>query len=170
MAQNQEGQSDGTLILNDVDHYTYHVWWSGVDASFMVDVVELDGVLAFGETPEDALRSARDVARVWVEDAAASGEAVPTPQGYAAWVARELAVLTGDPVTADDVRVIRCSLGLTQRAFADLLGVALNTVRAWEQGINEPNGASQHLIRLIDTLAHASNVPPRTQEAISMGS
>lgn len=81
---------------------------------------------------------------------------MPVPRGHAAWVARELVGLTGEPLTADDVRVIRRSLGLTQQAFAELLGVALDTVQAWEQGVNAPSGASQHLMRLIDTLAHSS--------------
>ena len=76
--------------LPDRDQYTYRVWWSDPDTAFMADVVELQGVLAFGATPEDALRNARDVAGVWLDDAAVTGEPVPVPRGHAAWVAREL--------------------------------------------------------------------------------
>lgn len=135
-----------------VDRYTYRVWWSDPDDSFMADVVELQGVLAFGGSAEDALRNARDVAGVWLDDAATIGEPLPPAQGHAAWVARELMELTAEPVIGEDVRIIRRSLGLTQQAFAELLGVALNTVQAWEQGINAPSGAGQHLIRLIDLI------------------
>ena len=75
-------------------------------------------------------------------------------------------------MTADDEvdRVIRRNLGLTQRAFADLLGVALNTVQAWEQGVNEPSGAGQHLIRLIDAVAQSAAEPQRSHEAVPYAS
>jgi DNA-binding transcriptional regulator YiaG/predicted RNase H-like HicB family nuclease len=134
------------------DHYTCRVWWSDPDALFMADVVELQGVLAFGATPEEASRNARDVTGSWLDDTAATGERAPAPRGHAAWVARELASLTVEPVTSDDVRLIRRNLGLTQGTFADLLGVALNTVQAWQQGVNAPSSTAQHLIRLIDAI------------------
>jgi DNA-binding transcriptional regulator YiaG len=41
--------------------------------------------------------------------------------------------------SAADVISIRKSLGASQVIFARFLGVAVNTVRAWEQGINEPS-------------------------------
>ncbi|MBA2276574.1 MAG: helix-turn-helix domain-containing protein [Chloroflexia bacterium] len=155
--------------MPSVDRYTYRVWWSDADDSFLADVVELDGVLAFGTTTGEALENAQGVAAVWLEDAATSGRTVPVARGHIEWVARELAVLANEPVTADDVRVVRQNLGLTQRAFADLLGVALNTVQAWEQGGNTPNGASQHLIRLIDAIARRPELPheARSREPIT---
>src|SRR5215208_2227870 len=39
-----------------------------------------------------------------------------------------------------DVVAIRTSLGTSQMVFANLLGVSVATVRAWEQGVNEPSG------------------------------
>src|SRR3954453_20255118 len=39
---------------------------------------------------------------------------------------------------AEEVKATRNLLGLSQRMFARLLGVAANTVRALEQGINVP--------------------------------
>jgi putative transcriptional regulator len=36
------------------------------------------------------------------------------------------------------VRRIRGTLGLSQMIFAEFLGVSLNTVQAWEQGVNPP--------------------------------
>jgi DNA-binding transcriptional regulator YiaG len=39
-----------------------------------------------------------------------------------------------------DVLTIRTSLGTSQTVFAEMLGVSVATVRAWEQGVNEPSG------------------------------
>jgi len=39
-----------------------------------------------------------------------------------------------------DIVAIRDSLGASQPVFASLLGVSPATVRAWEQGVNEPSG------------------------------
>lgn len=63
--------------------------------------------------------------------------------------------LTGHTVTIDltptryrprDVRATRLSLGASQSLFARFLGVALGTVRAWEQGRNVPGGAAARLL------------------------
>jgi len=157
-------------MRHDVDRYSYRVWWSDPDDSFMADVVELQGVLAFGVTAEVALRNARDVASMWLDEAAATGVPLPPAQGHAAWVARDLVGLTAEPVTGEDIRVIRRNLGLTQQAFAELLGVALNTVQAWEQGINAPSGAGQHLVRLIEADAKPDLAPRHMREAVAAAS
>jgi putative transcriptional regulator len=50
---------------------------------------------------------------------------------------------------AADIVAIRHCLGLSQALFAELLGAALNTVQAWEQGTNSPSGiASRFLAEL----------------------
>lgn len=43
---------------------------------------------------------------------------------------------------------VRLSLGLTQEAFADLLGIGLSTLRSWEQKKREPSGAARMLIAI----------------------
>ncbi|MGL5018484.1 MAG: helix-turn-helix domain-containing protein [Luteolibacter sp.] len=43
---------------------------------------------------------------------------------------------------------VRQSLDLTQEAFADLLGIGLNTLRSWEQKKCEPFGAARMLIAI----------------------
>ena len=157
-------------MRHDVDRYSYRVCWSDPDDSFMADVVELQGVIAFGGTAEDALRNARDVAGIWLDDAAATGEPLPPALGHLAWATRELMDLTVEPVTGEDIRIIRRNLGLTQQAFAELLGVALNTVQAWEQGINAPSGAGQHLVRLIEAVAKSDQAPRQVREAAAAAS
>jgi putative transcriptional regulator len=42
---------------------------------------------------------------------------------------------------------IRSRLDLTQKEFAELLGISLGTVRNWEQGRRTPDGAAETLLR-----------------------
>ena len=54
----------------------------------------------------------------------------------------------------DDIRAIRINLNLSQRAFADVLGVSAKTVEAWESGINSPAGSSSRIIELLEKDEH----------------
>ena len=47
----------------------------------------------------------------------------------------------GDAKLKDRLKQLRKTLGLTQQAFADKLGVKRNTVGQWEIGRNEPSDA-----------------------------
>lgn len=40
-------------------------------------------------------------------------------------------------------------LGVSQRLFADLMNVALQTVHAWEQGTRAPAGSAVRLLQLV---------------------
>ena len=40
--------------------------------------------------------------------------------------------------------------GLSQQAFADLLGVSARTLQDWEQGRREPTGAARTLLRVAE--------------------
>jgi putative transcriptional regulator len=42
----------------------------------------------------------------------------------------------------------RAKVGLSQSAFAMLLGVSVRTLQDWEQGRREPTGAAQTLLRV----------------------
>jgi putative transcriptional regulator len=42
----------------------------------------------------------------------------------------------------------RARTGMTQSAFAELLGVSLRTLQDWEQGRRQPTGAAQTLLRV----------------------
>ena len=48
-----------------------------------------------------------------------------------------------------NVKVERESLGMTQKAFANVLGVSKRTVEAWETGRNTPSPTAKNLIYLI---------------------
>jgi putative transcriptional regulator len=54
------------------------------------------------------------------------------------------------PVTAPDVSAIRSKSGLSQRAFAQSIGVALGTLQGWEQGRRKRQGPARVLLALID--------------------
>lgn len=60
-----------------------------------------------------------------------------------------------------EVAKVRQSLGLTQEAFAGLLGIGLSTLRSWEQKKREPSGAARMLIAI--ALKH----PEVFQEALA---
>jgi len=42
----------------------------------------------------------------------------------------------------------RMKVGLSQAAFAKLLGVSVRTLQEWEQGRREPSGAARTLLRI----------------------
>ncbi len=42
----------------------------------------------------------------------------------------------------------RLKLGVSQSAFAKLLGVSVRTLQEWEQGRREPSGAARTLLRI----------------------
>lgn len=59
----------------------------------------------------------------------------------------ELALRTFE-VSTPDARAIRERMGLTQEAFAALLGVSRRTLEGWEQGRRHPRGPALALLRV----------------------
>lgn len=49
-----------------------------------------------------------------------------------------------------DVQSIRERMGLSQSAFAALLGVSSRTLQDWEQGRRQPTGPARSLLRVAD--------------------
>ncbi len=48
------------------------------------------------------------------------------------------------------VKKIRLGLNLSQRAFAEVIGVSHKTVEAWEAGKNRPAGSASRVIELLE--------------------
>ncbi len=48
------------------------------------------------------------------------------------------------------IKEIRNKLNLTQAVFAEILGVSIKTVEAWESGKNVPNGPAQRILDLLN--------------------
>lgn len=60
-------------------------------------------------------------------------------------------VITITPVvsfSADEIKAIRNSTGMTQSLFAKFMGVSTKTVEAWESGRNHPEGAACRMLAL----------------------
>ena len=49
-----------------------------------------------------------------------------------------------------DVKAIRTKLKLTQQAFAARFGFSVNTLRHWEHGTRQPEGATRAYLLVID--------------------
>ncbi|MCO6441818.1 MAG: type II toxin-antitoxin system HicB family antitoxin [Nitrococcus mobilis] len=57
------------------------IYWSEEDDAFVVDVSELPGCMAHGDTREDAFQAANEAVELWVETAREEGRPVPEPKG-----------------------------------------------------------------------------------------
>ncbi len=49
-------------------------------------------------------------------------------------------------IEAIDIKSIRYQFDLSQREFAGLLGISINTLQNWEQGRRKPRGAAHVLL------------------------
>ena len=61
--------------------YELIIYWSEDDGSFIVEVPELPGCMADGETYEEAVANAQQVIEEWIETAKELGRPVPEPKG-----------------------------------------------------------------------------------------
>ena len=53
-------------------------------------------------------------------------------------------------VEVPDPKAIREHMGLSQSAFAGLMGVSMRTLQDWEQGRRQPTGPARSLLRVAD--------------------
>ncbi|GBC84040.1 hypothetical protein HRbin11_00461 [bacterium HR11] len=60
--------------------YEMVVYWSDEDQRYIVEVPDLPGCMADGETPEEAVRNAQVIIQEWIETAQALGREVPKPR------------------------------------------------------------------------------------------
>lgn len=61
--------------------YELIIYWSDEDNAYLVEVPELPGCMADGETYAEALANAETVMRMWMETAREVGRPVPEPKG-----------------------------------------------------------------------------------------
>lgn len=54
-----------------------------------------------------------------------------------------------------DVKAIRAKLDMTQEEFAGRFGFSVNTLRHWEQGSRQPEGATRAYLLVIDRAPQA---------------
>lgn len=51
---------------------------------------------------------------------------------------------------ANDIKSLRKRFGFSQKSLALLLGVSVETIRAWEKGYNAPSGPSSRMLQAVD--------------------
>lgn len=61
--------------------YERIIYWSEDDNAFLVEVPELPGCMADGETVGNAIANAEVVIREWLEVAKERGQEIPEPKG-----------------------------------------------------------------------------------------
>lgn len=63
--------------------YRYEIilYWSAEDAAFIVEVPELPGCMAHGDTQEEALQHAQEAMAAWIDVARETGRSIPEPRG-----------------------------------------------------------------------------------------
>ncbi|TVR92508.1 MAG: type II toxin-antitoxin system HicB family antitoxin [Wenzhouxiangellaceae bacterium] len=61
--------------------YELIIYWSDEDQSFVVEVPELPGCMADGETYEQAVANAQQVIGEWIDTARELGRTIPAPRG-----------------------------------------------------------------------------------------
>jgi predicted RNase H-like HicB family nuclease len=63
------------------DNYEMIIWWSEEDRAFVVDVPELPGCMAHGESRLSAIKNAEEAIAFWIKTADEDGIPVPKPKG-----------------------------------------------------------------------------------------
>ncbi len=84
---------------------------------------------------------------------AALGEAIEDAEGRGIKLRREHLSIEIEPLpvySAERIKSIRQTAGVTQRTFASYFGVSCRTVEAWESGKNHPSGPSKRLLHLLE--------------------
>ena len=61
--------------------YELIIFWSDEDRRYVVEVPELPGCMADGETYEEAIKNAQVVISEWIETARSLGREIPQPKG-----------------------------------------------------------------------------------------
>jgi predicted RNase H-like HicB family nuclease len=62
----------------ETSRYEMIVWWSTEDNAFVVDVPELPGCMAHGNTRGEAIANAKEAVAFWLRTAKEDGIAIPS--------------------------------------------------------------------------------------------
>jgi predicted RNase H-like HicB family nuclease/predicted RNA binding protein YcfA (HicA-like mRNA interferase family) len=69
------------LWVMENTRYEMIIWWSDEDKAFVVDVPELPGCMAHGDTRAEAIASAEEAVAFWLKTAKEDGAPIPEPKG-----------------------------------------------------------------------------------------
>ena len=67
------------------NRYELIIYWSKDDSSFVVEVPELPGCMADGQTYAEAVANAEEIIDEWIETARNLGRPIPEPRGKLAY-------------------------------------------------------------------------------------
>ncbi len=65
--------------------YELIIYWSKADNCFVVEVPELPGCMADGDSYEQAVANAQVVIQEWIDTASSLGRPIPEPRGKLAY-------------------------------------------------------------------------------------
>ena len=65
--------------------YELIIYWSKDDDTFVVEVPELPGCVADGQTYAEAVKNAEEIIDEWIETARKLGRPIPEPRGKLAY-------------------------------------------------------------------------------------
>jgi len=65
--------------------YELIIYWSKDDNRFVVEVPELPGCMADGQTYAEAVKNAEEIIAEWIETARKLGRPIPEPRGKLAY-------------------------------------------------------------------------------------
>jgi len=64
-----------------MSRYEMVIYWSQADDAFIVEVPELPGCMADGATYQEAVATAEQVIKEWIDTAKEEGRVIPEPKG-----------------------------------------------------------------------------------------
>lgn len=78
-------------------------------------------------------------------------EAIDDASGKRKLPRRAVTIIPVKKYSAEEVKNIRKSTGMSQKLFAEYMGVSDKTVEAWEAGTNCPSGSSSRILSMIES-------------------
>ena len=70
------------MALSKAHKYELLIYWSAEDQLFLVEVPDLPGCMADGDTPAEAAANAEEVISVWIDTAREAGRPIPEPRRH----------------------------------------------------------------------------------------
>lgn len=135
-----------TQIQTLAKRYPRVIRWDEADQVFIGSLPDLDGDCTHGSSVEEVVRNLDECAEIYVEDCLNDGTPLPEIRSQ---------IVIPSPFrnrgSQHNIAKLREERGISQQAFAQLLGVSLSTLTKWENGTRTPSGAAAKLLDIIST-------------------
>ena len=77
-------------------------------------------------------------------------EAIKYERGYLQGVkVDKITIAPLHTYTAKEIKIIRAQHNMTQKLFAEALGVSVKTIESWEAGTNRPSGIANRMLEFL---------------------